>query len=192
MNLRTPERGFGRLALLTVAAAAALGLAACGGSGGEEHGGEEIVVEGEPFEAGPLRYNVLFTRPLNKYDVEDREYLVGQPDAGPDQIYLGVFVQIQNTDEEKAHRIPETFELVDTSGRRFDNLETRSIYRLKTGSMLGPGKDEPAIDSTPQVGPIQAAMLLYKVDDETLELRPVELEIPGEEEGEVIRAELDL
>jgi hypothetical protein len=35
-------------------------------------------------------------------------------------------------------------------------------------------------------------MLLYKVDDETLELRPVELEIPGEEEGEVVRAELDL
>ena len=34
-------------------------------------------------------------------------------------------------------------------------------------------------------------MLLYKVDDETLELRPVELEIPAEE-GEVIRAELDL
>lgn len=192
MNSETAKRGLGRIALLTVAAAAALGLAACGGSGGEEHGGEEIVVEGEPFEVGPLRYNVLFTRPLNKYDVEDREYLVGQPDAGPDQIYLGVFVQINNTDEEKPHRIPETFELIDTSGQRFENLETRSIYRLKTGKLLGPGDDEPAIDSTPQVGPIQAAMLLYKVDDETLELRPVELEIPGEEEGEVVRAELDL
>ena len=177
---------------MTIAGAAALGLSACGSSEGEEHGGEEIVVEGEPFEVGPLRYNVLFTRPLNKYDVEDREYLVGKPDAGPDQIYLGVFVQIQNTDEDKAHRIPEEFELIDTSGRRFENLETESIYRLNTGALLGPGDEEPAIDSTPQVGPIQAAMLLYKVDDETLELRPVELEIPGEEEGEVVRAELDL
>jgi hypothetical protein len=192
MNLGTVKKGFGRIALVTVATAAAFGLAACGSSEGEKHGGEEIVVEGEPFEVGPLRYNVLFTRPLNRYDVEDREYLVGQPDAGSDELYLGVFVQIQNTDEEKAHRIPETFELVDTSGRRFDNLETESIYRLNTGTLLGPGKDEPAIDSTPQVGPIQAAMLLYKVDDETLELRPVELEIPGEEEGEVVRAELDL
>lgn len=180
------------MALAAFAVAAGLGLVACGGSGGEEHGGVEIVVEGEPFEVGPLRYNVLFTRPLNRYDVEDREYLVGQPDAGPDEIYLGVFVKIANTDEEKPHRIPEDFELVDTSGQRFENIETRSIYRLKTGRLLGPGDDEPAIDSTPQVGPIQAAMLLYKVDDETLELRPVELEIPGEEEGELVRVELDL
>lgn len=192
MDTETVKRRLGRIALATIAAAAAFGLVACGGSGGEEHGGEEIVVEGEPFEVGPLRYNVLFTRPLNRYDVEDKEYLVGQPDAGPNEIYLGVFVQINNTDEEKAHRIPETFELVDTTGQRFENLETESIYRLNTGTLLGPGKDEPAIDSTPQVGPIQAAMLLYKVDDETLELRPVELEIPGEEEGEVVRAELDL
>lgn len=192
MNPVTAKRGFGRIALVTVAAAAAFGLGACGSSEGEKHGGEEIVVEGEPFEVGPLRYNVLFTRPLNKYDVEDREYLVGQPDAGPDEIYLGVFVQVSNTDEEKPHKVPETFELVDTSGRRFENLETRSIYRLNTGELLGPGDEEPTIDSTPQVGPIQAAMLLYKVDDETLELRPVELEIPGEEEGEVVRAELDL
>lgn len=192
MNSETLKTGIGRVALFGIAVAAAFGIAACGGSGGEEHGGEEVLVEGEPFEVGPLRYNVLFTRPLNRYDVEDREYLVGQPDAGPDQIYLGVFAKISNTDEEKAHRIPETFELVDTTGRRFENLETRSIYRLKAGELLGPGDNEPATNSTPQVGPIQAALLLYKVDDETLELRPVELEIPGEEEGEVIKVELDL
>ena len=185
-------------ALLLVGLLAPLTLAACGGSDSEsggEHGGEhgeEIVVEGEPFEVGPLRYNVLFTRPLNRFDVEDRDYLVGQPPADPDQIYIGVFVEIQNTDEEKGHEIPESFEILDTEGRRFENLESESIYRLKTGTVLGPGKQAPAIDSTPQVGPIKAALLLYLVDQETLELRPVEMEIPGEEEGEVVRVELDL
>ena len=182
--------------MLLLGLIAPLALAACGSSdsgaeAGGEHG-EEIVVEGAPFEVGPLRYNVLFTRPLNRFDVEDRDYLVGQEPPDPDQIYIGVFVEIQNTDEEKGHEIPETFEILDTEGRRFENLETDSIYRLKTGTVLGPGKQAPAIDSTPQVGPIKAALLLYLIDQETLELRPVEMEIPGEEEGEVVRVELDL
>ena len=186
--------------MLLLGLLAPLTLAACSGSdsgaeSGGEHGGEhgeEIVVEGEPFEVGPFRYNVLFTRPLNRFDVEDRDYLVSQDPPDPDEIYIGVFVEIRNTDEEKGHEIPETFEILDTEGRRFENLESESIYRLKTGTVLGPGKQAPAIDSTPQVGPIQAAMLLYLVDQETLELRPVEMEIPGEEEGEVVRVELDL
>ncbi|MFZ9668811.1 MAG: hypothetical protein ACO3CR_03045 [Solirubrobacterales bacterium] len=186
-----------RLALtLSILVFAPLALAACGGSdsggeGGEAHGGEELVVEGEPFEVGPLRYNVLFSRPLNRFDVEDRDYLVGQRPAGPDELYLGVFMEIQNTDNEKGHEIPETFEIFDTEGQKFENLETESIYRLDTGTVLGPGDQAPAEDSTPQVGPIKAALLLYRIDQATLELRPIEMEIPGEEDGEVIRVELD-
>jgi hypothetical protein len=190
----TPLRKF--LVLLAVAIAAPMVLAACGGSDSGEHGGgehgEELLVEGEPFEVGPFEYNVLFSRPLNRFDVEDRDYLTGQPPPKPGQLYVGVFVKIVNTDEEKGHRIPESFEILDTEGRRFENLESRSIYRLKTGTVLGPGKQAPAIDSAPQVGPIQAALLVYLMDQETLELRPIEMEIPGEEEGEVVRVELDL
>lgn len=188
------------LALLLLGLLAPLTLAACGGSdskaeGGGEHGGEhgeELVVEGEPFMVGPLRYNVLFTRPLNRFDVEDRDYLTGQPPPDPDELYIGVFVEVQNTDEEKGHKIPESFEILDTEGQRFENVESESLYRLKTGTTLGPGDQDPAIDSTPQVGPIKAAMLLYLVNQDTLELRPIEMEIPGEEEGEVVRVELDL
>ena len=193
----SPARFLKRLALaLSALVLAPLVLAACGGSdsggkGGEAHGGEELVVEGEPFEVGPLRYNVLFSRPLNRFDVEDRDYLVGQRPAGPDELYLGVFVEVQNTDDEKGHEIPETFEIVDTEGQKFENLETESIYRLNTGTVLGPGDQAPAEDSTPQVGPIKAALLLYRIDQATLELRPIEMEIPGEEDGEVIRVELD-
>ena len=184
------------LALLALLLAAPLFLAACGGSDSEGHGGghggEELLVEGEPFDLGPFEYNVLFSRPLNRYDVEDRDYLVGQPPPEPGELYVGVFVRIINNDEEKGHKIPDSFEILDTTGERFENLESRSIFRLKTGTVLGPGDQAPAIDSAPQTGPVQAALLVYLMDQETLELRPIEMEIPGEEEGEVVRVELDL
>jgi hypothetical protein len=169
-------------------------LAACGSDEGEGHGGAEgeeieVVIEGEPVEVDPFEYNVLFTRPLNRFDVEDREYLVGQPAPKPGFTYIGVFVKVTNIDD-VAHAIPESFEIVDTADRRHESIESDSIYALPKGAMLDPGDELPEIDSTAQVGPIQASMLLFKVADEVLELRPVELELEGEEERAAV--ELDL
>lgn len=149
----------------------------------------EVVIEGEPVEVDPFEYNVLFTRPLNRFDVEDREYLVGQPPPKPGETYIGVFVKVANIDD-VAHAVPESFEIVDTSNRRHESIESDSIYALPKGAMLDPGDELPEIDSTAQVGPIQASMLLFKVADEVLELRPVELELKGEEERAAV--ELDL
>lgn len=172
-----------------VVAFAGFALAACSG-GGEEHGGEiEVVVEGEPVNVDPFQYNVLFTRPLNRFDVEDREYLVGQPPPEPGQTYIGVFVKVKNIDD-SPHAIPEVFEIVDTADGRYESIESDSIYALPKGAMLGPDDVQPEIDSTAQVGPIQASMLLFKVEDAVLELRPVELELEGEEERAAV--ELDL
>ena len=167
-------------------------IAACGSGGAEEGaGGEEIevVIEGEAVEVDPFEYNVLFTRPLNRFDVEDREYLVGQPPPEPGETYIGVFVKVANIDD-VPHALPESFEIVDTADRRLESIESRSIYALPKGAMLDPGDELPEIDSTAQVGPIQASMLLFKVADEVLELRPVELELEGEEERAAV--ELDL
>ncbi len=168
-------------------------LAACGsdesseGSAGEEE--VEIVIEGEPIELEPFEYNVLFTRPLNRFDVEDREYLKDQPAPKLGETYVGVFIKIKNKDD-VAHEVPESFEMVDTAGGRFESIPSDSIYALPLGAELEPGDQFPEIDSTPQVGPIQASLLLYLVPDEVLELRPVELELEGEEELGAV--ELDL
>ncbi|MCB0828055.1 MAG: hypothetical protein KDB62_04500 [Solirubrobacterales bacterium] len=164
------------LALTIFASGAA--LAACGGSDHEKRTG---IVEGERFEMGPLEYNVLFTRPLNPSDVEDKEYLVGQPEPGPDQSYIGVFLQAENLDEDDAHALPGSFKLVDTEGNTFENLESESSYALRTGADVGPEDVVPALDSTPEVGPIEASMLLFLVDDPSLEKRPIELEVDGED-----------
>ena len=172
--------------LALIVALFGFGVAACG----SEHEEKTGIVEGEPVALGPLEYNVLFTRPLNKADVEDSEYLVGQPDPPPGETYVGVFVKIENTDEDEAHRLPESFKLETTSGQEFENIESDSIYALQTGTEVPPLGDVPEIDSTPQVGPIQASMLLYLMDDPAMEERPVELHIEGEEGPATV--ELDL
>ncbi len=174
------------LALITAILFSGVALAACG----VDHEEKEGIVEGEPVELGHLQYNVLFTRPLNVDDVEDREYLVGQPIAPPGKTYIGVFVKIKNTSDDAPASLPRTFRIVDTTGTPYPNIPSKSIYALKPGIEVGPGDDVPAIDSTPQVGPIQASMLLYLLPEEALELRPIELHIEGE--GGPATVELDL
>jgi hypothetical protein len=177
-----------------VVAFSGFALAACGSDEGVEDNAEasekiEVVIEGEPVEVDPFEYNVLFTRPLNRFDVEDREYLVGQPPPKPGETYIGVFIKVKNIDD-VPHAVPESFEIVDTADMRHESIESESIYALAKGAKLDPGEQFPQIDSTAQVGPIQASMLLFKVADEVLELRPVELELEGEEERAAV--ELDL
>lgn len=181
-------RGF-RFAAAVALVGAGLVLAACGGS----YSGisdKDIVEEGKTFEVGPLRYNVLFSRQLNKFDVEDRAYLVGKPAPEPGKTYLGVFLKVRNTDEDSSHRIPDSFEIIDTDGKRFENLDSRSIFALETGARIGPDQTVPAPNSTAATGPIQAALLVYLVEDEVLELRPVDLEVEGDDK--TVKVELDL
>jgi len=186
--METPEKKnlLRAFALLVIVLVSGFAVAACG----VDHDEKEGIVEGEPVELGHLQYNVLFTRPLNRDDVEDSEYLVGQPPAEPAQTYIGVFVKIKNTSEDESATLPETFKIVDTTGTEYENIPSKSIYALKPGIEVGPEDDVPAIDSTPQVGPIQASMLLYLLPDEALELRPIELHIEGEDGPATI--ELDL
>lgn len=165
------------LVLAFVIALSGFAISACGASHEEKEG----IVEGEPVELGSLEYNVLFTRPLNINDVEDSEYLVGKEQPPADKIYIGVFVKIHNTSEDEAHRIPESFEIETTSGRKYTNLESESIYALQPGTTIEPEGNLPEIDSTAQVGPIQASMLLYLMDRDATEERPVKLIIEGEE-----------
>lgn len=178
MDKITKSNWFLGLVIALTVFASGTALAACGGSHHEKRTG---IVEGERFEMGPLEYNVLFTRPLNPSDVEDKEYLVGQPEPEPDQTYIGVFLQAENLDEDQSHALPGSFELVDTAGNRYENLESESSYALRPGADVGPEDVVPALDSTPEVGPIEASMLLFLIDDPSLELRPIELEVDGED-----------
>ncbi len=167
---------FRGLVLALVVAISGLALAACGGGHEEKEG----LAEGEIVELGPLQYNVLFTRPLNINDIEDSQYLVGKPAPGPDQMYIGVFVHVHNTSDDP-HTIPDKFQIETTAGRKYQNIPSKSTYALQPGATVEPHDNIPQTDSTAQVGPIQASMLLYLIDRASAEQRPVQLTIEGED-----------
>jgi hypothetical protein len=171
---------------LLVMLAAAVTLWACGGEEEKKTG----LIEGEPVELGELRWNVLFSRFLNPNDAEDRAYLEDKPPPPPDSSYLGVFVSVENEDDERGQKLPAELVVEDTDGNEYKSLESESPYALRTASTVAAGDEVPALDSTPQVGPIQGAMILFLIPDEAFENRPLELTIPGHDGPATV--ELDL
>ncbi|MGH2990666.1 MAG: hypothetical protein ACRDMA_12555 [Solirubrobacterales bacterium] len=177
---RLPRPGLAAILLVAVA----LPIAACG----EE---EELdVIEGEPVELGELLYNVQITRFLNPNDPEDEAYLGGQPQAAADEEYLAVFMTIQNEGDESVE-LPHEMTIRDTRDNTYDPLESESVYALELGSAVPAGGDVPEPDTPAASGPINGAMVLFRVGRTVTENRPIELEIPGDA-GEEGRVELDI
>jgi hypothetical protein len=174
-----------RLALVAALLAGALTVAGCG-----EDEEELDVIEGEPVELGELRYNVQITRFLNPNDPEDEAYLVGQPDASPDEEYLGVFMTIEN-ESDSSVQLPDEMTVVDTRDNTYEPRESESVYALELGATLEGGDELPAPDTPAATGPINGAMVLFLVNRSVTENRPIELEIPSST-GEEARVELDI
>lgn len=164
---------------------AALPLAACGG---EE---EELeVVEGEPIVVDDVSYNVVISRFLNPDDVEDAEYLAGEPDPPDGEQYFGVFMQIEN-DGDEAVALPNELTVVDTADNIYGQLNTDNQYALPLGDELPPDGSVPDPDSTPYYGPTQGALVLFLVSEASAENRPLRLEVPLPS-GDVGEIELDI
>lgn len=153
----------------------ALSISACGSSSDEKTG----LMEGEPVSLGDLQYNVVFSRFLNPHDVEDSEYLVAQPPPPADAAYFGVFLQIINKSHEDPVPVPDQFKILDTEDQAYTSIPSDSIYALRLGDSIGPEDLVPALDSSPQVGPIQASMVLFQIPDAASENRPLQFVIPG-------------
>jgi hypothetical protein len=161
-----------------------VGIAACGY---ESHHTE--VVEGEPVKLGDVSYNVVFTRYLNRDDTEDSAYLVGQPPPPPGKAYFGAFFQLEN-EGDRPQRLPETLTITDADGEEYESIPSESLYALHLGSQIGADDVLPALDSTPQQGPIEGSLVLFLLSDSASENRPLILEILGE--GENAEVTLDL
>ena len=160
------------------------GLVACGASESRTD-----ISEGEPVQLGDLQYNVLFSRFLNPDDIEDKQYLVGQPAPKRDQFYLAVFMQVLNRSDQ-SETLPTTMTVVDTERNRYSPLASKSPYALHLGDRLGPDDQAPALDSTAQEGPIGGSMVLFVIPEAATENRPLELVIPGQ--GGSAQVQLDI
>ena len=174
----------GLLAVLALA----VPLAGCG----DDEDGEEIpaVVEGEPLELGGLIYNVSITRFLNPNITEDMAYLEGAEEEPKGMSYLGVFLQIKNEGEDE---IPSAanYSVIDGSHRVFEPVELETEFTLETGVTVPPEGLIPAADTVAAAGPTQGALILFLVDDDVSEERPLELEIQSAVGGTGI-IELDI
>jgi hypothetical protein len=168
---RLPLKPLAALAL----AAASLAVSACGYSSSSKE-----VAEGQPVKLGNVRYNVIFSRYLNPGDAEDSAYLVGQPPPPAGSSYFGVFLEVQNR-ERAAQALPGSFTITDADHRVYDSIPSRSLYALPPGGEVEAEEGVPVLDSTPQQGPIEGSLLLFRLPASASENRPLILSIPGPE-----------
>jgi hypothetical protein len=160
------------LAALALVALAIL-VSACGY---ESH--ETEVVEGEPVELGELSYNVTFSRFLNPDDNEDSAYLVGQPPPPEASAYFGVFFEVQNESEEP-QALAKSLTIEDAGHETFEAIPSESLYALPLGGEVEPQEQVPVLDSTPEQGPIEGALVLFQLPESASQNRPLILTIPG-------------
>ncbi|WP_354698219.1 hypothetical protein DSM112329_03885 [Paraconexibacter sp. AEG42_29] len=174
-----------RLALPIIAAAAVTGLSACGDDGPQK----VAESEGTSVTIGKLEYQVQISRQLNPTDVEDRDYLQGVPpvqeDLKPEDVWFGIFIRVKNPSDQTLETAEE-FTLEDTIDDEYRPIETTSIVGYKP-TTLTPGDLFPHSNETSAYGPTQGKLLLFKLTNETLDNRPLELKItaPDGDEGDI-------
>lgn len=176
-----------RLSLLTaVALLAPLTLAACGS--GEKQPTAHGADEGSYVKAGPLIYQVEISRELNPSNVEDAQYLAGltagtpRPAAGEE--WFGVWLRVQNATSQ-SHSVATQFKIVDTTGAAYTPiaLPASNVLSYQPVSVEG-DKGQPVYpdpNSAAGSGPINGALVLFKLRTSVYANRPLNLEItpPG-------------
>lgn len=166
-----------RIVLLGLAVAAALGAAGCGTKG---EPALEAETEGPYVDFGEVKYQVQMSRELNPADVEDGFYLRGLPegteDIPPDKVFFGVWMRAQNTGDEPAEAARE-FEITDSQETVYrpiplDPRENAFVYE---GGTIGPNNLIPEANTPASEGPIQGSLLLFRLDIDSYENRPLQL-----------------
>jgi len=173
--------------LIALLALFAFALGGCGSDETELH-----VPEGEPVEIGGVSYNVVTTRYLNPDSVDDRTYLKGHDDwPAADKLYLGVFLQVHNNSGETI-TVPSDLTVVDTRDRRFKPIALDNDFALDFSEEVTPGHRLPAVDSAPYYGPIEGSLVLFEIGTESVDSRPLTLQIPARQGDGMAEIELDI
>jgi hypothetical protein len=175
-------------AVLAAVAAIALGVLFSGCDTAPENANQ--VTEGQGIKVGDLLYNVQITRILNASDPEDKAYLVGQEPVSGDEYYLAVFMRIDN-EGSSSSQVAGDIRVVDTVGDAFDPIPSKSLFALEPGETVHGGDQLPEPESTAANGPIQGAMVLFRIDESAVQDRPLTLEIASPD-GSTREVELDI
>lgn len=183
-----------RLRLLLATALLALVASGCGTAESQTTTAE---TEGLYRTINGLKYQVQLSRVLNPNDVEDREYFVGLP-AGTtpptgEEAWFGVWMRVQNETDEPLPAADE-FEIVDTQEKTYRSLavDARANPFVYAGGTVPPQTVLPLADSAAGQGPVQGQLLLFKLTNESLQNRPIELRFSNGPDTEVGSYDLDV
>jgi hypothetical protein len=121
------------------------------------------------------------SRYLNAKDVEDRSYLAGLPAgvaAGKDDVWFGIWMRVQN-EGERALPMATQYEIRDTQGAIYRPVPLdakANPFSYQPGSVQ-PGNVFPLPDSAAGNGPIQGSLILFRIKNDSLQNRPLELRV---------------
>jgi hypothetical protein len=183
---------------LVVLAVALLALAGVGCGDDPESVKTTAETEGLYLDINGLKYQVQMSRYMNANDVEDSEYLVGLPEGteppNKDETWFGVWVRVQNEGEDTLPAATD-WEIVDTQENVFKPIEIDTDinpFAFETGVDVPPGAILPLSSSAAGQGPIQGSLLLFKVTNESLQNRPLELRFSNGDDTTVGTYDLDV
>jgi hypothetical protein len=175
-----------RLTALALATVAAAGLSACGNGHQEDETAIRAHTEGIYLKIGGLKYQVQISRQLNPFDTEDRAYLQGIPaaqrDLKPGEVWFGVFLRVQNDDEKGPALAPASdISIHDTQENVYRPipLAPTNVFAYRSSDIVPPGGLIPEPDSVPSETTIQGALTLFKLTNQSLDNRPLEMVIEG-------------
>ncbi|HEX3692292.1 MAG TPA: hypothetical protein VHU13_03015 [Solirubrobacteraceae bacterium] len=146
---------------------------------------------------GPLIYEVQLSRQLNPADTEDASYLKALTSAqrhlAPGEEWFAVFVQVYN-ESSAPHPAATEMTISDTQENVYrpivPNSENEFAYR---GGLLQPKARIPALNTVAADGPIQGALLLFKIKIVSLDNRPLQFKIVDPlDPAQTAQAELDV
>jgi len=180
-----------RRLIRTALATALVGLVAAGcGSTGTATVAD---TEGIYLDINGLKYQIEMSRYMNPADIEDNEYLRGllddeAPTTG-DQTWFGVWVRVENVSEDEARQSATEWAIHDTQENVYEPIEIDpevNVFAFQPGTEVPPLSVLPLPSTAAGQGPIQGLMLLFKIDNESFQNRPLELRFSngeGSEEG---------
>jgi hypothetical protein len=182
-----------------LAIVASLALAACGNEEVEKgdiqsENAQVAETEGIYVTVDEVKYQVQASKQLNPLLDEDRDYLQGVAGAsanlGRDEEWFAVFVLAQNYAED-AKQAATDFEIVDTQEKSYVPvvIGDENDYAYRPGTIEPkeslPRNNEPGRERAPN-----GALLLFKLKRESLNNRPLELNIRGGKERAIVNLDV--
>ncbi len=189
-----------RLLPLSLALVASLVLAACGQEAQDEGGfqtenAQVAETEGIYLDLDGLKYQVQISRQLNPLIVSDRPYFLGVGDdemeLEDDQEWFGIFIRAENEIDDPV-RTTDEFAVRDTQENIYRPvfIGPENVFAYRPSVVQG-GELYPDIDSAAGERPPYGGLLLFKIRRFSLDNRPLELIVQGNE-GERAIVDLDV